>query len=113
MRWLSLPISVLVVALLTASGACVARCGAVPCHGPTEAENLPPCHKDKPSKAAVELCKQAVFIAAASHALPLQVFSISGTETSFVLAERATNVVYEGPSPPGAPDLRFSVVLRI
>ena len=114
MRWLSFPTSVLVVALLTASGACVARCVAVPCHGPTEAENLPPCHKDKPSKAAVELCKQAVFIAAGdSQALSLPVYSIPGTETSLVFSERTTNVVYEGTSPPGPPDIRFSVVRRI
>lgn len=118
MRWLSLPIPVLVLALLTSSAACVARCVGVSCHIATEAAKLPPCHKEK--TAPVEPCKQSVLIAVTESLtltkpaiIDCSAVGISGEGSSLAFPESATNVVRESTSPPGRPDLRFSVVLRI
>src|SRR3954453_22336269 len=73
-RRLALPIFVLVVALATASAACVARCIGVPCDaavGRAESAKVPPCHKGKPSDAPANGCKQSLLLAAPPDSLTL------------------------------------------
>ena len=117
---LAFPVSVLVTALLTVNALCIMRCAGVPCHGATETPKLPPCHKDKSSKAPIEPCKQPVLVVAANSFAPAKSaivhpssIGVPWAEISFPLHEKGTDVVGDSASPGGSQDLRFSVVLRI
>jgi hypothetical protein len=118
-RWLSVPISVIVFLVLTASTACVVRCVGVPCHGTKETAKLPPCHKEKGRESPVYACEQSVLIAKVAETLtltkPTTLFvPVVGVETSTVaLLGRIAAAAQENIVPPGSWDLHFSVVLRI
>jgi hypothetical protein len=118
---LAFPIAVLVIALVTVSAACVARCVGLPCHGATEAASVPPCHKEKPSKVPTESCKQSVLVAAAVDSLTLTkaatvhlaAIAIPAAEAALPFPAIESRVVAQRTSPPGSPELQFSVVRRI
>ncbi|HYO81799.1 MAG TPA: hypothetical protein VES20_10380 [Bryobacteraceae bacterium] len=117
---LSLPIAVLVIALLTVSAACVARCLGVPCHGVAATASVPPCHKEKPTKAPAEGCQQSVLVAAAdpltltrAATVHFAVTALSAGEASVPRPATVTRVVGESTAPPGSPVLQLSVVLRV
>ena len=87
--WLAFPIAVLVIVLVTASTACVARCVGVPCHGAAEAASVPPCHKEKPSEAPSETCKQSVLVAAVDSLTLTKAATVILLQSSFRLLRPA------------------------
>jgi hypothetical protein len=119
-RWLSLAIAVLVIAVVTASAACVARCAGVPCHGETATAKLPPCHNEKPSEAPSGSCKQSVLIAAVDLLTVTKIAAVHAAGIAIPAAEAflpfpgiESRVAGQSSCPPGSPELRFPVVLRI
>jgi hypothetical protein len=122
-RVLSLSVAILVVAVLTASSVCVARCVGAPCHGGVEhagTTKVPPCHKEKPPNSPIEPCKVSVLIATADTPALTKAAIVKGA--SFVIWTEFASLRFpeigapahpETSSPPGSPELRFSVILRI
>jgi hypothetical protein len=123
--WLHLFVSVLILALFTASLACAVRCVGASClqkSRQAEAARIPPCHQDNSSDAPSESCTPAVLIAvntdltvktATMGPVPSPSVEIVDTSDLFPIHVFAGPAMQEGASPPRSPDLVFSVVRRI
>jgi hypothetical protein len=120
-RWLPVWVSlVLLLALGSASTACIVRCIGVHCHAVAKAKNVPPCHNEAPREGPTKPCPQSGVIASADSVAVAKptlahvvTWSVPERIAFLPSPAQASAVRQESNSPPGLQSLKLSVVLRV